>query len=50
MIAELIGKYEDTSDEECEHCLEKTRDNIDDFFEFVDCDKDSSISAENIHH
>jgi len=21
MIAELIGKYEDNSDEECEHCL-----------------------------
>lgn len=47
MIGILLGTY--PVDRECKFCLVETRKNIADFYEFVDCDKDSLISAQNIH-
>jgi hypothetical protein len=47
MMAELTGKYQ--SKKNCMNCLRETRISIDDFFQFLDCDKDGLVSAEDIH-
>lgn len=47
MIAELVSGYRVSKT--CDYCFKKTRENIVDFFEYLDCDKDSLINAEDIH-
>jgi len=38
VVAELLGHY--PVDKKCQNCLQKTRSNIADFYDFIDCDKD----------
>lgn len=47
MMAVLTGKY--LTRKNCVNCLKKTRESIEDFFKYLDCDKDSIIDAEDIH-
>jgi len=47
MVAKMIGKY--NLNQDCGFCLKATRENIDDFYEYVDCDRDSLIDAEELH-
>jgi Ca2+-binding EF-hand superfamily protein len=34
----------------CTNCLEKTKVAIKEFFDYIDCNKDGNISAENIFY
>jgi len=47
LVAKLVGKY--NKDKNCQHCFKKTRTNIEDFYDYLDCDKDSLVSAEDLH-
>jgi len=47
LLAKLTGKW--TPSKNCLNCFRRTRESIDDFFEYLDCDKDGKISAEDMH-
>jgi len=39
-----------SGENDCKHCFKETKGYIDDFFDYLDCNHDGFVSAENIYH